>query len=132
MSLDIGIGDGVSPAPDRNEPLLQLEDDGYFAFLAPLIGRLHEQTGEYIDPYGDAVFADDKLIALKAELAEAKRQVLSQPATWRVHTRSEISPVFREIHEMVDRSQFLALLESFEQIAARAERLGRPVVCFGD
>ena len=49
MSLDIGIGDGSSLVPERDEPSLFLEDDGYYWFLHPLFEGLQAETGQYID-----------------------------------------------------------------------------------
>jgi hypothetical protein len=72
MALDIGVGDGSSPVPIRDEPLLSLNDDAIYSFLHPLFERLRWETGQYIDLYGDASFSDWRLATLKRMLAQAR------------------------------------------------------------
>src|SRR5437763_214199 len=132
MALGIGIGDGHSSIPLQSEPALQLNDDGYYWFLAPLFGRLQSETRQFIDLYGDATFSDSRLAALERMLAEALRLVQAQPATWRVHTGTQISPERKDLYDEVSKDRFLTLLKKWEEIVARAKKIGKPVVCFGD
>jgi hypothetical protein len=132
MSLDVGIGDGISLAPQPSEPLLWLENDGYYWFLHPLIAKLHSETGQYIDLYGDACFEGASLSALERMVAEAIVLVQAQPAVWQVHTGTQTRPERKELYAEVEKDQFLALLHTWEQIIARAKEIGKPVVCFGD
>jgi hypothetical protein len=132
MSLDVGIGDGISPAPQPREPSLWFENDGYYCFLHPLIGQLQSETGQYIDLYGDASFSGESLSALERMVAEAIALVQAQPAVWQVHTGTQIRPEHKEVYAEVEKDRFLALLQTWEQIIARAKEIGKPVVCFGD
>src|SRR5262249_15998931 len=132
MALDVGIGDGTSLIPMPSEPSLCLNSDGYYCFLHPLFERLRTETGQYIDLYGDASFFGDSLSALERVVADAKRLVLSQPATWRVHTGTQLTPEHKELYADVEKNRFLALLGRWEQIIARAKEIGHPVVCLGD
>jgi hypothetical protein len=109
-----------------------LENDGYYWFLLPLLERLHAQTGQYIDLYGDASFAGADLSALERMVAEANRLVVAQPATWQVHTGTQTMPERKELYAAVDQSRFLALLNEWQLIITRAKQIGKPVVCFGD
>jgi len=132
MSLDIGVGDGSSPVPIRGEPSLCLEDDALYWFLHPLFEQLQAETGQYIDLYGNASFANDKLDALKRMLAQARTQAESQPDTWEVHVGTQLLPVRREVWNSLTRETLLELIARWERVVARAEELRRPVVCFGD
>jgi hypothetical protein len=132
MALDIGVGDGSSLVPAQGEPSLWLEDDAPYWFLHPLFERLAARTGQYIDLYGDASFAGEPLAALKEMLTEARRLAESQPDSWEVHVGTQVSPVHQELYKRLDRAVLLNLLAAWERVVARAEQLGRPVVCFGD
>jgi len=132
MSLDIGIGDGISLAPQPSEPSFWLENDGYYWFLHSLIAQLHSETGQYIDLYGDACFAGASLSALERMVGAAIALVQAQPAVWQVHTGTQIRPEHKEVYAEVEKDRFLALLHKWEQIIARAKELEKPVVCFGD
>ena len=130
--LDIGVGNALYQPSDPNEPSLGLEDDGYYWFLHPLFERLTAETGQYIDLYGDAMFAGPDLAALGLALADARRAVAAQPASWQVHTGTQLLPTHREVFKAVERAEFLRLLELWEQATRRAGELGRAVICFGD
>lgn len=132
MSLDIGVGDGSSLIPMRDEPSLSLEGDAIYWFLHPLFDRLRLQTGQYVDLYGDASFADWRLVALKRMLAQARDLAEAQLETWEVHVGTQVTPVLRELWEPLRREKLLELIAQWERVVARAEALGRPVVCFGD
>jgi hypothetical protein len=127
MALDIGVG-GKTLYLDDDEPGLALEDDGYYWFLYPLFVELQKATGELIDLYDGATFQGGQLAALGRTLSAARSLVASQPAAWQVNVSVPESPVYKT----VNRDQFMALLDRFDHIVARAKALGRPVVCLGD
>jgi hypothetical protein len=122
MPLDIGVGSGTSFVPDPAEPLVQLDDDGYYWFLHPLIKELYGQTSQYVDCYGDARFTGQRLEALERMLQKARTQVRAQPRKWQVAGTSSV----------VERARFEQLLDRWDAVVARAKELNRPVVCFGD
>jgi hypothetical protein len=122
MPLDIGVGNGKSCVPDPAEPLLQLDDNGYYWFLVPLLGELHVQTSQYVDLYGDARFTGQRLEALERMLQKARALVRAQPRTWKVAEGAAV----------VERARFEQLLDRWDAVVARAKELNRPVVCFGD
>jgi hypothetical protein len=131
--LDIGVGDTFYQPSDPNEPSLGFEgDEGYYWFLHPLFERLAAETGQYIDLYGNAMFAGPNLAALGRMLAEARRLVEAQPVSWQVHIGTQFSPTHREVFKAVERAEFLRLLGVWEHAARRAGELGRSVICFGD
>jgi hypothetical protein len=132
MALDLGIGDGVSSIPQQGEPSLWLSSDGYYWFLHPLFENLRSETGQYIDLYGDASFTGASLSALERMVAEAVGLVQAQPATWQVHTGTQLRPEHKELYVDVEKDRFLALLHKWLKIIERAKEIGKPVVCFGD
>ncbi|MGL6096740.1 MAG: hypothetical protein ACRC7O_13210 [Fimbriiglobus sp.] len=129
---DIGVSDGIRHPPDPNEPSLSFADDGYYWFLHPLFERLRTETGQYVDLYGDAIFAGPRLTALGRMLAEARQLVEAQPEFWKVHTGTQLLPTRREVFQPVERAAFLRLLGVWEQTVQRAEKSGRAVICVGD
>src|SRR5947209_5587625 len=100
MALDIGIGDGSSLIPVQDEPSLFLEDDGYYWCLHPLFERLGAETGQYLDLYGDASFADRALSALERSLVEARAFIESQPDAWEVYVGTQIMPTERDLFKV--------------------------------
>jgi hypothetical protein len=132
MALQIGIGYGSSSTPLQSEPSLWLESDGYYWFLHASFERLRDETGQYIDLYGDALFAGAALVALGKALADATKPVMSQPETWQVHIGTQIRPEYKELYAEVEKIRFAELLVEWGQIIARAKELCRPVVCVGD
>jgi hypothetical protein len=111
---------------------LWLDDHGPYWFLHPLFERLRDQTGQYIDLYGDALFSGDALAALERVVAEARELVASQPEAWQVHVGTQLSPEQRELYRPAERARMLALLEQWGAVVQRARALGLPVVCLGD
>jgi hypothetical protein len=132
MPLDIGVGDGSTFSPVRDEPFLSLEDDGYYWFLHPLFERLQAETGQYIDLYGNASFVGKDLDALARVIEEANDLVEAKGESWDVHVGTQLLPSRKELYRAVQKGKFLQVLEQLEDIIARAQELKRPVVCFGD
>jgi hypothetical protein len=116
------------------------EDDtgGYYWFLHPLFSRLAEQTGQYIDLYGDAEFRGENLQLLRDTLLEARQRVAIQPERWSVFLGMSSMPNATppapswEVFKEVERAKFLGMLETLLAIVDRASSTGVPVVCFGD
>ncbi len=130
--LDIGVGDAIHQPSDPAEPSLGFEDDGYYWFLHPLFERLADETGQYIDLYGYALFAQADLLALDRMLTDARRLAEAQPASWEVHTGTQVVPMHREVFKPVERAELLRRLAAWERATDRARQLGRAVICFGD
>jgi hypothetical protein len=132
MSLVIGIGDGRSIWPVEGEPKAELDDDGYYWFLHPLFWELAEETGQYVDLYGNASFEKETLSPLENMLSSACKLVGAQPETWEVQLSPQAVPEQRELYSTVERGRFLELLAQLNTIVARSRKTGRPVVCRGD
>jgi hypothetical protein len=134
MSLYIGVGrnKGKSCFPPQEEPGLSLDDGGYYWFLYPLIERLYDETGQFIDLYTDARFTPSKFPALERMLAAAEKLIRKQPARWQVLIGVQVKPVRKELYTEVERAKFLKFLGVLRKVIARAKKLRRPVVCFGD
>lgn len=141
MPLDIGIGDGESICPMRNEILVSLGDDGYYWFLHPTFEKIAKATGQRIDLYGDAVFAENDLTVLEELLEHESRLIASRPDHWEVPIGNVLVPHQKATRERphlkpivaaVNKSDFVHLLMKWKQVIARARELNRPVVCRGD
>ena len=133
MALQIGIGDGSrSYIPVACEPSVDIEDGASYWFLHPLFVKLATETTQYIDLYGDATFAGEWLVAFKRMLAEARRLAETQPDCWEVSIGTQIMPVQQELWRPLNQETLLDLIAAMERVVARAEDLGRPVVCWGD
>ncbi len=130
--LDIGVGNAAGKPPIPIEPILTLDDDGYYWFLHPLFEELRAATGQYIDLYGNATFTGANLDALDGILSAAQRLVELQPECWEVHIGTQVLPVQKEIYKPVKRTEFFRLLGLWEHVLERARQTGHPVVCFGD
>src|SRR5437763_11663789 len=103
MSLAIGVGDEASFQPLPGEPCLDLDNDGYYWFLAPLFEQLARETGQSVDLYGDAAFDGKNLQVLRRMLTGARTLVESQPGTWEVHVGTQLKPVHKEVYARVER-----------------------------
>ena len=132
MALDVLIGPLTAP---RSGPSTSFEPEAYYWFLHPLIERLAETTGRYIDLYGTAEFSSGEIDMVDEFLDDAEELVRAQPASWDVHMGTRFrgfSPVGTEILETVERVAFLAFLGQLRQIAKHSKELGAPMVFFGD
>ena len=135
MSLDIGIGKSSTSGFVKGEPLLSLDDDGYYWFLHPFFERLAADTGQYIDLYDHASFSEQDVVALEQMLLTVRAHVESQPDTWEVCVGTQATPDtpdVKEVYKTVQRELFMDLIARFQQVITRAKELGRPVVCLGD
>ncbi len=129
--LDIGVAVDADRMILVSEPTLALSD-GYYWFLYPLIERLAEETEQYVDLYGDAVFAGGNLLALRRMLSEARGLVETRGESWEVRTGTQVVPVIREVYSPVWRDEFLRQIATWDHAAVRAGELGGVVVCVGD
>ena len=133
MIVGVGRKYGSSCWPLQSEPAIALDNDAYYWFLRPLLERLDQETGQWIDLYGDARFAGDDLQGLERMLTAADELVRSQPATWQVHIGTQTyRGKHSEVYYTAHRARFQELLTQWRQVVARARQMKRAVVCFGD
>ena len=131
MGLDIGA---FPPGPPKGPPVcfVTFENDGYYWFLHDLFQELRNETGLYLDLYGDAMFGTSHFGRLRKLLDRATELVETQPAKWRVNVGKEVHPVERDLFDNVTKDEFRRLLSSFRRVVEEAERLGGYVQCSGD
>ena len=139
--MDIGLAGSEPGRPSTTGPIVQFdsfENEGYYVFLHPWFARLAEETGQYIDLFGDAEFHGEALRSLRQTVLDARRSVENQPAQWTVFIGTATMPNAPDppppwdVIKGVDRSKLLALLHSLLAIVDRAISTGVGVVCFGD
>ena len=133
MAINIGIAEhDTSLVSSRKTPTVSLDNDGYYWYLHPLLEVLQGQTGQYIDLYGNASFSGSALTGFGEMLSEATRLIARQPDTWNVHVGTQFAPEKNELYSTVLKSKIAELIHQLVDIAAMAERMDRPIVCFGD
>jgi hypothetical protein len=115
-----------------HEYICSLDDDGYYWFLFPFFEDLAKQTGQWIDLYGGAAFAGQKLDDLARVLAVAREMVEKQPPAWEVVTGIREGPEPETIRSPVDRQQIRALLDTLEAAVRKAGVAGSYVTFVGD
>ena len=130
MGVDIRVRSSSSPV--ASEPGLSFKDDGYYWFLHPWFERLREQSGKYIDLYGDALLTRDDYPRLRAVLTEAEVMARRQPATWQVHVGTQLQPAKKELYRTIDRGELLKLIETFRTLIDAADKLDGYLECVGD
>jgi hypothetical protein len=130
MAIDIGVGDGSSFIPVTGEPTFCMDNDPAYCFLQPLFERLALETGQSVNLHGDAAFAGEHLVALKKMLVEARRLAELQPDVEEIYAGTPLAPDQDDVYVSLERTALLDLIIAWENIVARAEELGRPVVCF--
>ena len=111
---------------------LCLEDDGYYWFLRPWLESLREQTGKYLDLFGDVIFTRDDFPRLRGLLDEARAVAVARSAEWDVCVGMQLHPAKGPIHESVQRDRVLATIDTFRALVEAAERSGRQLECLGD
>jgi hypothetical protein len=124
----VGIG-LPNPRVDRglrpDEPRVMFEDDAAFRFLAPLVDALERETGERIDPYGDAEFAGPALDALERFAAAAHAMVVAKTEIFGVDTGAGLVGD-------VERATLLRQIGALQDVMRRARQTGSAVNCIGD
>jgi hypothetical protein len=140
MPLDIGLADSRPGPPSAAGPIVQFDDfenGGYYWYLHPWFDQLAQRTGQLIDLYGDAEFHGDALNSLEESLREARRAIAAQPDRWSVYVGTQTMPnapeqPSRDVFKTVERTKFMALIDSLLAIVELAKKSGVAVVCFGD
>lgn len=85
----MAVGIGISAIPKASyiplpgyQGVAGFEDDATYWFLFPWFEKVMQQTTQFIDPYGDAVFGKNELPVLLAALGDAQFALAQQPDTW--------------------------------------------------
>ena len=130
MSLDICVHAVHTGQPAA--PKVSLEDDGYYWFLHPWLERLREQSGKYLDLYGDTFFTADDFPRLRRLLDEALTTARSRPAQWQVYVGTQTRPVEQAVYKSVQRERLITLLSDLRTMIDHAERCGGRIECIGD
>lgn len=134
MSLDVYLQ--AKPGPPRvggdHKFVCAFDDDGCYWFLYPLLERLAEDTGQWIDLYDGAVFGGETLSALARTLASARSLVEVQPEVWAVVTGIRSGLVPEEVLSLVGKAEMVALLDRLEAAVGIARETNAYIGFFGD
>jgi hypothetical protein len=111
---------------------ISFNDDGYYWFLHPLFERLRDESGKYVDLYGDARFTRDDYPRLRRLLDEADGMARRQPKAWEVHVGTQLQPMRKEIYRTVERDNLIEIISTLRKMVDVADELGGVLECIGD
>ena len=133
MSLDVWIG---RPTKTGRGLAVSFEPESYYWFLYSLFEEFAQSHGQMIDLYGGALFEPGELEPVLALVGRAETLVEAQGEQFDVHVEtnlgSALEPRNEEIHGKVTRAEYLAFLRKLRAAVLEAQRLGKPLVFFGD
>lgn len=134
MPLDVWIG--LPTKNDGSGLVLSFDPEAYYWFLYPLFEEFVHSHGQMIDLYDGAMFAPEELKPVLDLVDRAVTQVAAQSDEFEVRTGtnlgSALKPRNKEIYHTVVRTEYLAFLEQLRSAALETQRLGKPLVFFGD
>lgn len=130
MSVDIQIRTGRLQV--HAGLTISLNDDGYYWFLHPLFQRLRDESGKYVDLYGDALFTRADYPRLRRLLDEADSMARRQPQAWEVHVGTQLQPGRKEIYRTVERASLLKIIDTLRNMVDVADELDGVLECIGD
>ncbi len=129
MALDVWIGDWNDPG---SELAASFDPEAYYWFLYPLIERLQQSHGKYIDLYGGCEFSPNELALFEKFLSDAEALVQRQHRRFRVHTGTRTQPIEKERYSEVDRESFLGFLASLRSAVRRCVQASKSLRFYGD
>ena len=135
MALDVYVqptADMPRISDDYEHICSFIDNEGYYWFLYPLFEKLKEETGEYIDLCGAAIFGGNGLDALARTVNTARKRVAEQPEVWEVVTGIITEPVHEEIRLTVNKQQMVMLLDKLEDAVDHAKATRSYVTFWGD
>jgi hypothetical protein len=127
MALDLWLTTDPESLPD-GEQLLQLGVGTEFWFLYPFFEAVAKETGQQIDPWGDARFSD--IAVLERELLRARNQVKglakeSYFSCWQ-------NDAEKDVPDTLVRSDVETLIDSLLIAVSRAKAESKWLVFIGD
>jgi hypothetical protein len=129
MPIDIELFQPKGTSTDLLARKLELDDGGIYWYLFPFFERLGNQTGQFIDLYGDAKFSSENLGPLDSILSEALKSLELQPDVWEQKTGEQIRPVRKTLTQTISRKDVGSFITSLQDLLEKAVT-GRGVVTF--
>jgi len=111
---------------------ISLSDDGYYWFLHPLFQQLRDESGKYVDLYGDAFFTREDYPRLRRLLDEANEMARRQPSAWEVQVGTQLRPTRKEIYGTVQRDNLFKIITTLRKMVDLADELDGVLECTGD
>lgn len=135
MSLDVWLNErGEMPYIEiahHMELVVSLDWDGYFVFLSRYWSEIEEECGP-IDLYDTNTFYGDELTKLENCLLVARAEALLRQDVWTEHTGTKLTEPPEEIHQEVERSKLVALVDKLVDATRRARIQNKQLLFFGD
>ncbi|KLU03480.1 hypothetical protein RISK_004484 [Rhodopirellula islandica] len=132
MSLVLGYLAGFDWKSIEYVPDIYFEDDGYYWHLHDVFAELHRATGQYIDLYGTAAFADTQIETLQSALLDARNAAIQQPDSWDVHVGNQTHPVKQPLYRTVNRDTLVSLINGVLDAATIARERDLTLAFWGD
>ena len=129
MALDVWVGSWNSFGSHR---ALSFEPEAHYWFIYPLVESLGANHGKYFDPWDGCEFKPNELHLFKALIDSAEALARKRPERFSVHIVTHVEPAQKELFAEVDRSAFLAFLDSLRDVTRVCERKGKSLHLYGD
>lgn len=107
------------------------DDDPLYWFLYPYFEEIYREVGQMVDPYGNAEFFAEELMAFFLVLENAARDAQSRDDQWSVtvgYRGEDRTPV----EKVLKKSDALDRVEALKEMLNHAYNTERRVVCLGD
>lgn len=127
MGLDVGLR-----LNGKFQNHFSFDDDGYYWFLYPSIEKLREQTGIYIDLYGDAEFHKGNIDQLESLIQDARVRMNDKPEYWQEHCGAQSFPQQAEIFYKVSKQEMRKKLDAIANLIREVKINGVEIIFTGD
>ena len=131
MSLVLALGQPTDPLQCDYDRHVVLEDDGYYWYFYPAFRQAAQLTGQWIDLYDSAIFADEDLLALRAAVEGMEADLNKRPDQWDVVSGREL-PGAEAVRTVVHKTRCRELLDSLLLLIDQAFEERRPLAAVGD
>lgn len=128
MPFTAGIGENT----DNMEERLIFYEEIYYWALHGEIEELFNDTGKYIDLLDDTIFTTEELPRLMKMITDAKTRIADKPPAWHEFLATELDPETKDIFITVNKADFMAFLDRFENMISEAQATGKNAVFKSD
>ena len=123
MPLDIYIQGRESRS------VLSLEDGPLYWFLHPYLLSIKDDTGQYLDLYGNCAFSFSQLPVLRAMIGKIESSCANSPSSLSVSVGTKDG---QAILKEINKTDLVNFLRAFKAVLNDAESMNAGLVCRGD